>query len=84
MARSISKDTRRELVQAIAGRYRTATRIERGRILDEFVKLTNYHRCGTPYPPGHISSYTKSEPPRVSRGPVYVSPATSAEASTIS
>ena len=44
MTGSMSKDTRRELIQAVGERYRTATRMEKGRILDEFVKLTNYHR----------------------------------------
>ena len=44
MAGSISKVTRLELIRAVAQRYRTATRTEKGRILDEFVKLTNCHR----------------------------------------
>ncbi len=44
MKRGISEVTRRELVQAIAEQYRYATRSEKGRILDKFVKLTKYHR----------------------------------------
>lgn len=36
--------TRAELVTAIGGRYRVSSREERGRILDEFVELTGYHR----------------------------------------
>lgn len=36
--------TRRELAQAIGERYRSASRIEKRRILDEFVAVTGYHR----------------------------------------
>jgi hypothetical protein len=36
--------TRRELIEAIAGRYRAATRIEKKKILDEFIKVTGFHR----------------------------------------
>ncbi len=36
--------TRRELVAAISGRYQTAARGEKQKILDEFVAVTNYHR----------------------------------------
>lgn len=39
MAGSVSKDTRRKLIHWVAKRYRTATRTEKGRILDEFGKL---------------------------------------------
>ena len=35
---------RREYVLAIAGRYHTATRRDKRRILDEFCKVTGYHR----------------------------------------
>ena len=40
----ISTATRQELVQAVGERYRTVSAEEKGRILDEFVALTGYHR----------------------------------------
>jgi len=42
--RRVSMGTRDELIAALAGRYGEAGRIERGRILDEFVAVTGYHR----------------------------------------
>ena len=36
--------TRDELVAAVAKRYARSSRIERGRILDEFVAVTGHHR----------------------------------------
>lgn len=36
--------TRRELIEAIASRYHAATRIEKKKILDEFIKVTGFHR----------------------------------------
>ena len=36
--------TRRELVAAIRGRYQTAARREKQKILDEFVAVSGYHR----------------------------------------
>ena len=36
--------TRDELIAAIAGRYAQGDRSERGRILDEFVAVTGFHR----------------------------------------
>jgi hypothetical protein len=42
--RRVSMGTRDELMAALAGRYGEAGRIERGRILDEFVAVTGYHR----------------------------------------
>ena len=44
MGQGISKVTKDELIQAISKRYQDATRSEKGRILDEFIKLTHYHR----------------------------------------
>ena len=40
----ISMATRDELVVALAGRYATGNRMERGRLLDEFVALSGLHR----------------------------------------
>jgi len=40
----ISMATRDELVGAVAGRYARASRVERGRILDEFAAVTGLHR----------------------------------------
>src|SRR5215471_13900961 len=42
--RQLSLATRRELIQAIAERYRTAGRAGKKQILDEFVQVTGYHR----------------------------------------
>ena len=42
--RRVSMATRDELIAALAGRYSEAGRLERGRILDEFVAVTGYHR----------------------------------------
>ena len=36
--------TRRELIEAVAARYRAAGRQEKKEILDEFVKVTGFHR----------------------------------------
>jgi hypothetical protein len=41
---SISEGARRELVQAVSDRYRAGSKVEKRRILDEFVALTGYHR----------------------------------------
>ena len=40
----MAKAIRRELVAAISGRYQTAARGEKQKILDEFVAVTSYHR----------------------------------------
>lgn len=40
----MSKQSRRDLLAAVAPRYREASKRERGRILDEFVASTGYHR----------------------------------------
>src|SRR5919199_3818585 len=42
--RRISMATRDELVMAVAERYARSSRGERGRILDEFVAVTGFHR----------------------------------------
>jgi hypothetical protein len=36
--------TRRELIEAVAARYRAGGREEKKEILDEFVKVTGFHR----------------------------------------
>ena len=41
---TMSPEGRRELVAAVIERYQRSTPAERGRILDEFVALTGYHR----------------------------------------
>jgi hypothetical protein len=42
--RKVSMATRAELVGAISGRYVLGGRAEKGRMLDEFVALTGFHR----------------------------------------
>src|SRR6266478_2908319 len=44
MARRLSMATRRELKQAVGERYRAAGRWERRQLLDEFTRVTGYHR----------------------------------------
>jgi len=44
MARRISMGTRTELIAAISGRYRASSRVEKGKILDELVAVSGYHR----------------------------------------
>ena len=44
MKKGLSMSTRKEITDAIRDRYREASRPEKGRILDEFVKTTSYHR----------------------------------------
>ena len=41
---AVNMATRDELVEAIVGRYGRSNRTERGRILDEFVAVTGFHR----------------------------------------
>ena len=42
--RRVSMATRDELIAGLAKRYSDVGRMERGRILDEFVAVTGYHR----------------------------------------
>ena len=44
MKRKVSAETRRELCNAIAVHYRAADRHSKKLVLDEFVKVTGYHR----------------------------------------
>jgi len=44
MGRGVSMATRNELLQLLRPRYRVSTAREKGRILDEFVAITGYHR----------------------------------------
>jgi hypothetical protein len=44
MTRQISMTTRKELIEALRQRYRSAALGDRIKILDEFVALTGYHR----------------------------------------
>ena len=41
---SLSMTTKRELTEAIGERYRRSGRSDKGRILEEFIQLTGYHR----------------------------------------
>jgi hypothetical protein len=54
--------TRDELITALAGRYGEAGRTERGRILDEFVAVTGYHRK-------HAMRVLRTGPTGVRHGP---------------
>ena len=42
--RNVSMATRAELIEAIGKRYRSADRESKGRVLDEFVAVTGFHR----------------------------------------
>ena len=42
--RQLSLATRRELIRAIAERYRSASRADKEKILDEFTEVTGFHR----------------------------------------
>ena len=44
MAKKISADARRELVEAIGERYRAGSKQDKARILDELVAVTGFHR----------------------------------------
>ena len=44
MKRQMSVKTRRELMESLGERYRSGSRLQKCRILDEFVAVTGYHR----------------------------------------
>jgi hypothetical protein len=44
MGKRISSETRRELLEAVRLRYRGSSKINKTRILNEFIALTGYHR----------------------------------------
>ena len=44
MAKKVTKQTRLELVEALAERYQSGSRPEKRQILGEFVAITGYHR----------------------------------------
>jgi hypothetical protein len=68
MGRRMSLETRRELVRVIGERYRASTALERGRILDEFVAATGYHRK---HAIRVLAGCVKPSPPREPRLHVY-------------
>jgi hypothetical protein len=47
LRRQLSVATRRELIEAVATRYRAAARESKKEILDEFVKVTGFHRASS-------------------------------------
>jgi hypothetical protein len=66
--RRISMATQKELLAAIGSRYRVASRREKGRILDEFVATTGYHRKQAIRA---LRSGAPSAPPRAARNRLY-------------
>ena len=44
MAGRISKQTQAELLAALSGRYESSSKTDKGRILDEYVAVSGYHR----------------------------------------
>jgi hypothetical protein len=44
MGTKISKQTRRELLDALRERYRNSSKIDKSKILDEFIGITGRHR----------------------------------------
>lgn len=42
--RKVSMATRRELIEAVGALYRSADRASEGKVLDEFVAITGFHR----------------------------------------
>jgi hypothetical protein len=64
--RRISMATRDELLDAVASRYRSATRVEKGRILTEFTEISGYHRKHAErlLRKGRIADRSRSRPER--------------------
>ncbi len=58
MAKKISADARRELIQAIGERCRAASKQEKARILDEFAAVTGFHRKHSIRVLKHVASVT--------------------------
>jgi hypothetical protein len=46
--KTVTKPTRTELVSALRQRYKRVPKLEKRTILDEFTKVSGYHRCGVP------------------------------------
>jgi hypothetical protein len=62
LRRQLSVATRRELIEAVRARYRAAERAEKKEILDEFIKVTGFHRK-------HAIRVLKESPKQQSREP---------------
>ncbi len=45
----LNMNERKKITKIMAERYRKATKKEKGKILDEFISLTNYHRTYASY-----------------------------------
>ena len=60
----VGAEARKELVTAVAKRYQAGVASEKGRMLDEFVALTGYHRK-------HAMRILNGNPPKLAgrRGP---------------
>jgi hypothetical protein len=44
MGTKLSKQTRRELLEALRERYRNASKLDKSKILDEFINIAGCHR----------------------------------------
>jgi hypothetical protein len=65
MARKIGADARQQLVLAIGERYRTGSKEQKARILDEFVAVTGFHRKHSIRILNTSSESTGSRAPRI-------------------
>jgi hypothetical protein len=63
----VSRHTRQELITVVAGRYATADRGDKARILDEFASLTGYHRKHAIRVLNHASQPNERRPTRAGR-----------------